>query len=50
MHPLQPDTRYPIFNPTNGFGNVFRKDENFYFFREKYRFRQVGETDITIKL
>ena len=37
MQPLQPDTSYHIFNPANGFENVFRKEENFYFFPEKYR-------------
>lgn len=37
MEPLQPDTSYHIFNHANGFENVFRKEENFYFFLEKYR-------------
>lgn len=37
MQPLQPDTSYHIFNHANGFENVFRKEENFYFFLEKYR-------------
>jgi REP element-mobilizing transposase RayT len=37
MHPLQPDTSYHIFNHANGFENVFRKEENFNFFLEKYR-------------
>ncbi|MBW8331475.1 MAG: hypothetical protein K0M40_05630 [Prolixibacteraceae bacterium] len=37
MPPLQPDTSYHIFNHANGFENVFRKEENFYFFLEKYR-------------
>ena len=37
MLTLQPDTSYHIFNHANGFENVFRKEENFYFFLEKYR-------------
>lgn len=37
MQLLQPDTSYHIFNHANGFENVFRKEENFYFFLEKYR-------------
>jgi len=37
MQPLQPDTSYHIFNHANGFENVFRKEENFYFFLDKYR-------------
>jgi len=37
MTPLIPDTSYHIFNHANGFENVFRKEENFYFFLEKYR-------------
>ena len=37
MQSLQPDTSYHIFNHANGFENVFRKEENFYFFLEKYR-------------
>lgn len=37
MQPLQPDTSYHIFNHANGFENVFRKEENFYFFLEKYQ-------------
>lgn len=37
MGSLQPDTSYHIFNHANGFENVFRKEENFYFFLEKYR-------------
>lgn len=37
MQPLQPDTSYHIFNHANGFENIFRKEDNFYFFLEKYR-------------
>jgi putative transposase len=37
MLPLQPDTSYHIFNHANGFENIFRKEENFHFFLEKYR-------------
>ena len=37
MEPLKPDTTYHIFNHANGFENVFREDENFRFFLEKYR-------------
>jgi putative transposase len=37
MEPLQPDISYPVFNHANGFENVFRKEENFYCFLEKYR-------------
>jgi len=28
MHPLQPDTSFHNFNPTNGFENVFRHEAN----------------------
>lgn len=37
MIPLTPDTSFHIFNHANGFENVFRKEENFYYFLEKYR-------------
>lgn len=37
MESLQPDTSYHIFNHANGFENIFRKEENFYYFLEKYR-------------
>jgi REP element-mobilizing transposase RayT len=37
MQPLIPDTSYHIFNHANGFENVFREDENFRYFLEKYR-------------
>jgi putative transposase len=37
MEPLQPDTCYHIFNHANGFENVFRTEENFRYFLEKYR-------------
>jgi len=37
MHPLQPNTSYPIFNHANGFENVFQEAENYRYFREKYR-------------
>ncbi|MDP3913156.1 MAG: hypothetical protein Q8R96_05395 [Bacteroidota bacterium] len=37
MYSLVPDTSYHIFNHANGFENVFRKEDNFYFFLEKYR-------------
>ena len=37
METLQPNTSYHIFNHANGFENVFREDENFRFFLEKYR-------------
>jgi REP element-mobilizing transposase RayT len=37
MQPLQPDTSFHIFNHANGFENIFRKEENFYYFLEKYR-------------
>ncbi len=36
IQPLTPDTSYYIFNHANGFEKVFRKEENFYFFLEKY--------------
>lgn len=36
MEHLQPDTSYHIFNHANGFENIFRKEENYYFFLEKY--------------
>ena len=29
MQPLQPDTSYPVFNPANGFENVFRHEANY---------------------
>jgi putative transposase len=37
MQPLQPDTCYHIFNHANGFENVFREEDNFRYFLEKYR-------------
>lgn len=37
MEALQPNISYHIFNHANGFENVFREDENFHFFLEKYR-------------
>ena len=37
METLQPNTSYHIFNHANGFENVFREDENFRFFLEKYQ-------------
>jgi len=37
METLKPNTSYHIFNHANGFENVFREDENFRFFLEKYR-------------
>jgi len=37
MQPLTPATTYHIFNHANGFENVFRENENFRFFLEKYR-------------
>lgn len=37
METLQPNSCYHIFNHANGFENVFREDENYRFFLEKYR-------------
>jgi putative transposase len=37
METLQPNTSYHIFNHANGFENVFREEENYRFFLEKYR-------------
>ena len=37
MQPLVPSTTYHIFNHANGFENVFREEENYRFFLEKYR-------------
>lgn len=37
MQPLQPDISYHIYNHANGFENIFRCDENYRFFLEKYR-------------
>ena len=37
MEALKPNISYHIFNHANGFENVFREDENFRFFLEKYR-------------
>jgi len=37
MEKMQPNTSYHIFNHANGFENVFREDENYRFFLEKYR-------------
>jgi len=37
MSPLSPATTYHIFNHANGFENVFREEENFRFFLNKYR-------------
>lgn len=37
MQPLVPAAVYHIFNHANGFENVFREEENYRFFLEKYR-------------
>jgi len=37
METLQPNSSYHIFNHANGFENVFRDDENYRFFLERYR-------------
>jgi REP element-mobilizing transposase RayT len=37
METLQPNCSYHIFNHANGFENVFRDDENYRFFLEKYQ-------------
>jgi REP element-mobilizing transposase RayT len=37
MQPLVPAASYHIFNHANGFENVFREEENYRFFIEKYR-------------
>jgi putative transposase len=37
MEALKPNISYHIFNHANGFENVFREDENFRFFLEKYQ-------------
>ena len=37
MGPLHPDISYHIFNHANGFENIFRIEENFFYFLEKYR-------------
>src|ERR1035437_1197874 len=37
MEPLQPNISYHIFNHANGFENVFREDENFQYFLDKYK-------------
>lgn len=37
MQQLQPNRCYHIFNHANGFENVFREEENYRFFLEKYR-------------
>jgi len=36
MEPLKPDTSYHIFNHANGFENIFKENENFRYFLEKY--------------
>ena len=36
METLQPNTCYHIFNHANGFENVFREEENYRYFLEKY--------------
>jgi len=36
MEPLKPDISYHIFNHANGFENIFKEDENFSYFLEKY--------------
>jgi REP element-mobilizing transposase RayT len=37
MQPLLPNNSYHIFNHANGFENVFREDENYRYFLEKYK-------------
>ena len=37
METLQPNSSYHIFNHANGFENVFRDDQNYRFFLERYR-------------
>ncbi len=37
MQPLKPDTCYHIFNHANGFENIFKEDENYRFFIDKYQ-------------
>lgn len=37
MQPLVPAASYHVFNHANGFENVFRQEENYRFFLEKYR-------------
>jgi REP element-mobilizing transposase RayT len=37
MRPLIPNNSYPVFNHANGFENVFREDENYRYFLEKYK-------------
>lgn len=37
MESLQPDSCYHIFNHANGFESIFRIEENFFYFLEKYR-------------
>ena len=36
MEILKPNTSYHIFNHANGFENIFREDENYRYFLEKY--------------
>jgi len=36
MKSLKPNTSYHIFNHANGFENIFREDENYRFYLEKY--------------
>jgi len=36
MESLKPNTSYHIFNHANGFENIFREDENYRFYLEKY--------------
>ncbi len=46
MERLKPGITYHIFNHANGFENVFREEENYRYFLEKYRFyiSPVAET------
>lgn len=37
MESLQPGSCYHIFNHANGFESIFRRQENFFYFLEKYR-------------
>ncbi len=37
MLPLKPNNTYHIFNHANGFENIFKEDENYRFFMDKYQ-------------
>ena len=45
--PLEPDKYYHIYNKGNGSENIFRSDDNFYYFLKKYA-DQIRSSTLTL--